>query len=348
MASAATAAKSTPEAPTREIADKDDDEPSLVPTPREAATITLSLRPVMENIPAFQREDDLSAIPDGAKLTFPLDLVQTQLASGRVLVPAKTFERALPPSQRSLFVVDREETPVSLPLDEVLKNLPSGALKMREDQQKFFPEEEFVTPISLKAKEDAVRLKPVTAAISKPEATTAEAKKEAKAEVVPDKNEIDGKQVLSAACELPGVAACELMFPDGLSLAGNLPAELRVDGLCAMAPTLLQRVDTHMHETKLGPLGAVTLHARDSAITFLMTENIYLAALHKDAAALPAETTDATERFGRKNFRAHLRARRHHMSIINYASREIQFKIVYYGPASMRQDDQFKLYPPAD
>src|SRR5438128_3145301 len=34
-----------------------------------------------------------------------------------------------------------------------------------------------------------------------------------------------------------------------------------------------------------------------------------------------------------RNFRAFTRNRRPHMSIINYASREIQFKIVYYGPA---------------
>jgi predicted regulator of Ras-like GTPase activity (Roadblock/LC7/MglB family) len=80
------------------------------------------------------------------------------------------------------------------------------------------------------------------------------------------------------------------MFPDGLSLAGNFPAETGVDGLCAMAPTLLQRVDTHMLETKLGSLTAMTLYAKDSAITFFATQNIYLAALHKDAAALPTET----------------------------------------------------------
>src|SRR5438128_5338958 len=34
-----------------------------------------------------------------------------------------------------------------------------------------------------------------------------------------------------------------------------------------------------------------------------------------------------------RSFRAFTRNRRPHMSIINYASREIQFKIVYYGPA---------------
>src|SRR5438128_2259343 len=34
-----------------------------------------------------------------------------------------------------------------------------------------------------------------------------------------------------------------------------------------------------------------------------------------------------------RNFRALTRSRRPRMSIINYASREIQFKIVYYGPA---------------
>src|SRR6201988_262190 len=80
------------------------------------------------------------------------------------------------------------------------------------------------------------------------------------------------------------------MFPDGLSLAGNLPPEIGADGLCAMAPALLQRIDSHMSETKLGSLAAVTLRATGSAITFFTAENIYLAALHKDADTLPAET----------------------------------------------------------
>jgi len=261
----------------------------------EEPSITILLKPILENIPAFQRDGNLDEVSETVGVKFALDFVQSQLASGRVLVPAKTFQRALPPSLRSLFVVDPAETPVALPLEEVLKNLPSGALKMRDDQQKTLLEDEIVTPISLKAKEDAQRFRPAVAEVAKDEPGKAVEKKEdvqptsvVKAQAEEDK--IDGKQVMASACQLAGVFACELMFPDGLSLAGNLPAEIGVDGLCAMAPTLLQRVDTHMLETKLGSLTAMTIHTKNSAVTFFAAQNIYLAALHKDATALPSET----------------------------------------------------------
>ena len=76
------------------------------------------------------------------------------------------------------------------------------------------------------------------------------------------------------------MAACAITFTDGLSLAGNLPAELAADGLCAVAPSVLQKIDKHMVDTRLGPLRAVTLHAGKSPLTFIMHGNICLAALH--------------------------------------------------------------------
>jgi len=262
------------------------------PVEDEAPSITLALKPILNNLPMLQRAGDFADVPDAARVKFPLELVQTQLASGRVLIPAKVFQSALPPAHRELFAVDPGETPVSLPLPEVLKNLPSDALKLRQDQQKFFAEEEIATPISLKAKEDATRFPlPVTETAKAPAPIeNKEAAVEAKVEPAPAKEKLDGKQVVDAACKLPGVAACELVFPDGLGLAGNFPADIAADGLCAMAPTLLQRIEAHILETKLGRLSAMTLHATSSAITFFMTENICLAALHKDATALPNDT----------------------------------------------------------
>jgi predicted regulator of Ras-like GTPase activity (Roadblock/LC7/MglB family) len=257
----------------------------------DGPTISLGLKPLFENLPLFQREGDIDALSGTARITFPLDLVQPQLATGRVLIPSKTFQRALPPNYRSLFVVDREETPVSLPLQEILKNLPAGVLKVREDQQRFSAEDDFVTPFSLKAKEDATRLQlATTGPAAEPTKPSAGQPNQTPNPPAAAEKTIDGKDVIAAACQLPGVAGCELMFPDGLNLAGNLPADMALDGLCAMAPTLLQRIDSHMLETKLGSLFAMTLHGENAAVTFLATENVCLAALHKDAAALASES----------------------------------------------------------
>jgi predicted regulator of Ras-like GTPase activity (Roadblock/LC7/MglB family) len=110
---------------------------------------------------------------------------------------------------------------------------------------------------------------------------TAEAKKTEPVEKRAEEPEqrLDARTVVARANALPGVAACAITFADGLNLAGNLPAELSADGLCAVAASLLQKIDNHLHEPKIGPLVGMTLHA-DKSITFLRRDNIVLAALH--------------------------------------------------------------------
>src|SRR5204862_2180290 len=100
-------------------------------------------------------------------------------------------------------------------------------------------------------------------------ATTDEEKTEQKAgdrplrtplQVALDTDEkLDAKGVVALVNKIPGVKACAVLFGDGLALAGGLPAELETDGLCAMAPSLLQRVENHLVDTKLGPLRGMTL-----------------------------------------------------------------------------------------
>jgi predicted regulator of Ras-like GTPase activity (Roadblock/LC7/MglB family) len=100
-------------------------------------------------------------------------------------------------------------------------------------------------------------------------------------------DELDAKTVVTHVGKLAGVEACAIMFGDGLSLAGNLPQEYEADGLCAMAPSLLQRVENHMIETKLGALRAMTLSCARAAVTFFMHDNLCLAALHTKGELAP-------------------------------------------------------------
>jgi predicted regulator of Ras-like GTPase activity (Roadblock/LC7/MglB family) len=91
---------------------------------------------------------------------------------------------------------------------------------------------------------------------------------------------LDAKMVVAQINKFSGVKACAIMFGDGLSLAGSLPAEYQTDGLCAMAPSLMQRIENHMVETKLGALRGMTLACTKGAVSFFMHENLCLAALH--------------------------------------------------------------------
>jgi predicted regulator of Ras-like GTPase activity (Roadblock/LC7/MglB family) len=248
--------------------------------------IRLALKPLLQNLPPFQIDGDINAVAEDIHVEFPLSLVESQLPTGRVFVPAKIFQQALPESHRTLFVTDPAETPVALPLSEVLKSVPKDVLQIRTDQENVSDDLDFETQFSLRAKEDAERFQAATVTVSKPSEGGADQTEGPGHE----KEKIDGKEVVARACQFAGVEACEIIFPHGLSLAGNFPSEVAADGLCAMAPTLLQRIETHMIESRLGSLEAVTVRSAQSAITFFIKPNICLAALHRDAASLPSET----------------------------------------------------------
>jgi predicted regulator of Ras-like GTPase activity (Roadblock/LC7/MglB family) len=311
---------------------------------KDKPKIGLSLQAIMQNMPAFQLNGNPETIPTEVRVEFPLSLIEPQLATGRVAIEPKTFQTAMPGNFREIFIVDSSETPVLLPLQEVLKNLPSAALKMRDDQEEIETGAAFETPFLIKAKEDEQRFRVSSAPVSKPsekpaietaseetrpDATAPEkieevkaktteapnaalekaasiskeeaeaAKEQTEAELQPSppldikgrKEKNEAKEVLARVNALPGVAGCCLTFADGLGLAGNLPPEAAADGLCAMAPSLLQRIERHMLDTKLGSLTAVTLHCTKSPLTFFMQGNICLTVLQA-GGKLASETQD--------------------------------------------------------
>jgi len=208
------------------------------------------------------------------------------------------FEAALPAEYRSLFRTGEATGDVMLPLHEVLKKLPTASLRMRDDQEEQEAGGNFSTPFSAKAEEDARRFNIAGTAVAKPIETPVVAANEAPAAAEPVRmpfdllprnplqvaletdEKLDAKGVIAQLNKLAGVRACALMFGDGLSLAGSLPAEYETDGLCAMAPSFMQRIENHMVETKLGALRSMTLSCAKGAVTFFMHENLCLAALH--------------------------------------------------------------------
>jgi len=254
--------------------------------PKAEEKIELSLRVLLQNLPAFQLKGDPSLAPEGAKVSLPFSPIADQLVTGRIIVPPKIFHEAIPTDYRYLFRPDEAETPVMLPLQEVLKNVPAAALQMRTDQEALVENETIETPFSIQAEEDARRFRgeepPALNLVSDSQATIDQKPPE-------EVEKVDAKEVVARATKLPGVNGCAITFADGLSLAGNLPPAISADGLCAVAPTLLQRIERHMFDTKLGPLNSMTLHGATSAVTFFMRGNICLSALHT-TEELAAET----------------------------------------------------------
>ena len=265
--------------------------------------ITLSLKAVLQNLPAFQLNGDVGTVSNEERLTLPLALIEPQLASGRVSIAPDVFEAALPEKHRGLFQADEVKTPVALPLEEVLKHLPATILKLRDDQEDFAIDTDFETPFSAKAKEDARRFATDKSSTEKISDQATEQPKidppslgYGAAGIAPlAEKKVDPKEVVAQVSALPGVRACAITFSDGLSLAGELPGEIAAEGLSAMAPALVKRIAQHVRETKIGSLVAVTLYASRSAVSFFAQGNICLAAVHAEGSLLGQTRTQIAE-----------------------------------------------------
>ncbi|MDQ2866900.1 MAG: hypothetical protein M3R59_00575 [Verrucomicrobiota bacterium] len=304
-------------------------EPIPLPAPESAApavdesgpVVTLSLLPILRSLPPMQAKQDPSDVPADAQVSFPMGLVAPQLASGKVVIHPQDFHKALTPAFQKYFDAAAVDVPVPLSLPDVLSHLPGDALRMRDDQEVLKQDEAFETPFSAKAAEDAARFsappdaeakpaevkpEPVPpASVEKPEAPVEKAPAVAAKELVvaAPKNEtaapiFEAKDAIAKACALPGVASCSLIFADGLGIAGNIPQEMRVEGVSAVAPTLLKKLEKHMLDTQLGSLTCITIHGEKSPVSLFLRGNVCLTAVHNGAelnAASRQELAQMTE-----------------------------------------------------
>lgn len=281
--------------------------------------VRLSLRNVLRGISPFQLSGPIDEVPETAVIEIPFSIVEPQLSLGRIAVSPAQFKAALPEEYRSLLKIEEADLPIALPLQEVLQNLPNESLQLRGDQEEIEITEMFETPFSAKAAEDAARLQvsngPVgksagtvvvaggadpgnepsqdgvseLSSISPGSAPPATATTRSALQVAFDTDEaLDAKSIVTHASRLPGVGACAVVFSDGLSLAGNIPPEYEADALCALAPSILKRIDDQMIGANLGPLNGITLFCAKTPVSFFAHGNICLAALHS-AGEIAAE-----------------------------------------------------------
>jgi predicted regulator of Ras-like GTPase activity (Roadblock/LC7/MglB family) len=263
--------------------------------------VRLGLRKVLESVPPFQLTKPIESVPEDAMIELPFSILQPQLALGRVAISPAQFVAAMPEEHRAIYHLDDGGLPVALPLPEILQNLPNESLQLRPDQEEPVVSQLFETPFSQKAAEDAARLHTPAGPITKKDAAVSEPKPEPVAEAkvapVPKPSPVsepaaakpDGKSIIAELSQLAGVKGCAVVFSDGLSLAGNLPAEYEADALCAMAPELVKRIHQHMSGANFGALRHLTLFCEKAPVSFFAHENICLAVLHA-SAEISAET----------------------------------------------------------
>src|SRR5207237_9667370 len=90
----------------------------------------------------------------------------------------------------------------------------------------------------------------------------------------------DAKGAIALACALPGVASCSVIFADGLIIAGNIPQEMHMEGLSALAPTMLKKLQKHMCETQLGPLSFMTVQGDKSPVARFGAGGLCVVSVH--------------------------------------------------------------------
>ncbi len=268
--------------------------------------LALSLRAILRGVPPFQFTGQLDEIPEEVKIELPIALVLPQLSLGRVAISQGQFHSAMPEEFRSLFKLDEGGLPVSLPLPEVLQNLPGRSLELRGDQETPEILPSFDTPFSQKAAEDAKRLggsasTPAKAPEQEEAASAAAEPAEPASERTALQKEfdtdetLDAKSVVAHASRLPGVSGCAVVCDDGLGLANNLSAEFEAEALCAMAPEIIKRIDEQMTGAHLGALRSLTLFCENAAVSFFAHGHVCLAAVH----STPELTSEVRQRLGR-------------------------------------------------
>jgi predicted regulator of Ras-like GTPase activity (Roadblock/LC7/MglB family) len=285
-----------------------------VPAPKVAAVafsahgprVRLSLGNILRGISPFQLSGPIAGIAETAVIEIPFSIIEPQLSLGRIAISPAQFQAALPEEYRALVKIEEADLPIALPLQEVLQNLPNKSLQLRDDQEEIEITDVFETPFSTKAAEDAARLQVSNGPIGKAvagleedvsaaasarsaESTADEAVTRSALQVAFDTDEaLDAKSIVTHASRLPGISACAVVFSDGLSLAGNIPAEYEADALCALAPSILKRISDQMIGANLGPLNGITLFCAKTPVSFFAHGNICLAALHS-AGEIAAE-----------------------------------------------------------
>lgn len=274
------------------------DETETMAQAKPEGRVSLSLRAILKETLPSQYSGKIDEIPDETRIEVPLARVKRQLSSGKVEISAEEFCAALPDAFRPVFDLDNCGLPVQLPLAEVVRNLPNESLHRRADQVETIVPQIFETPFSQKAAEDAARLKifsgPITAgkAAENTAASAVESPHQERSrlqELLATDDALDPKSIVAHISRLPGISSCVIVFSDGLSLAGNIPAEFGSDAISALVPERnYSRASAFAQNANFGSLHSLSLFCDKASVSFFSRGDICLTTVQQ--AEISGET----------------------------------------------------------
>ena len=223
----------------------------------------LSVFPPELNSPSIQSLNETEA-----EIALPLDLIQSQLANGRVVVPAEIFSRALTSSLKTHFEAIDPAAEIPIPLQEIFPRLPTESIKLREDQEMDRPEETIPTPFSAQAEEDAKRFgqaeaTPIAENLLKleeqPPPVAADGDSWRLQAIFMTEEPLDLAKTIQKVAQLPGLRSCLLSTAEGIKLAGDLNNSPQEEAIAAFLPDLFQQARLKVEALQAGSLETITL-----------------------------------------------------------------------------------------
>jgi hypothetical protein len=268
--------------------------------------ITIRLESVLSDFPPELETPSIRAlIGTQAEIALPLGLIQSQLAHGRVIVPAEIFCRSLPSDLKPYFATIDSAAEIPIPLKEIFSQIPAEAIKLREDQETDGPEETIPSPFTAHAEEDAKRFSEIPAIATPPADEAPQPKIEApQPKVEPLRNaaerDLKGLQALfmtdepldlaktiQKVAELPGLRACILSTIGGLKLAGGLEYPDQEKVITTFLPELFQRTQSNLEGLGTGVLETITLCYRLHQLSTFVTGELCLTVFHDNRPFKP-------------------------------------------------------------
>jgi predicted regulator of Ras-like GTPase activity (Roadblock/LC7/MglB family) len=261
--------------------------------------IRVRLEPVLSDFPPDLETPSIrSLIGTQAEIALPLGLIQSQLAHGRVVVPAEIFCRALPSDLKPHFAAIGSSAEIPIPLREIFSQLPAEAIKLREDQEMDDPEEIIPTPFTAHAEEDAKRFSEIPALapapanevpqpkVVRPRIAVESDSKNLQSLFLTDEP-LDLAKTIQKVAELPGLRACILSTTDGLKLAGGLEDPDQEKALSAFLPELFLHTRSNLEGLRAGALETITLSYRLHQWSTFVQGELCLTVLHDDRPFKP-------------------------------------------------------------
>ena len=268
--------------------------------------ITIRLESVLSDFPPELETPSIrSLIGTQAEIALPLGLIQSQLAHGRVIVPAEIFCRALPSDLKPYFATIDSAAEIPIPLREIFSQIPAEAIKLREDQETDGPEETIPSPFTAHAEEDAKRFSEIPAIAAPPADEAPQPKIEApQPKVEPPRiavesdskrlqalfmtdEPLDLAKTIQKVAELPGLRACILSTTDGLKLAGGLEDPDQEKAISAFLPELFQRTQSNLEGLGAGALETITLCYRLHQLSTFVQGELCLTVFHDNRPFKP-------------------------------------------------------------